>query len=181
MAVVFEISVLERVIESGHFNNKYSCEALDGVGLFILYDEGEKPTAERVRSFMPAVQGKKGFVEANSPAEAISIFFNGWEGALVGGDKSEESKARWINRSNPIMQLPDCLRRHKNREREYICGELEEGTGQGEWGRCCLEGDDSPDDCPMNDFYEEASMLQALDKTRITEVEVGGLKYPVYV
>lgn len=149
--LIYVISVFVREIKTGPENHKRSCEVLDSVGFFLYYDGKEKPAPEEIRKFIPFRVGKRYLVEAESPQEAIDILLAEWEGAKVGGE-SEKSKALWINRDLPILELPFCSKLNKNKG-EYICGEKKGENEQGEWGMCYLEAYDPPDDCPVAEFF----------------------------
>lgn len=61
-----------------------------------------------------------------------------------------------------IVRMADCEKRHKNIRREYTCGvpkhnienQDDETNMNGEFGMCCLEGYDFPEDCPLNNLED---------------------------
>lgn len=175
--LIYVIPVFIREIKTGSENLRRSCEMLDNVGFFLYYDE-KKPAPEEIRKFLHFRVGKRCFVGAESPQEAIDILLVEWEGANVGG-KSEKSKALWINRDLPILELPFCPRLRKNKSGEYTCGEEEEKrkNEQGEWGMCYLEVYDPPDDCPVADFFGVFSETQDSEFEKFMH---NGREYPFF-
>ena len=120
----------------------------------MLYDEESQKDVHFIRRHLVCREHGKCFIEASSPKEAIEKFHTEYEGAKIGG-KRREARALWINQEEYIFELPHCELLHRNKEGEFICGNLsEEGEGdQGEWGMCVLEGYGSPKNCPISEFY----------------------------
>lgn len=155
---LYEIPLLKRIVNvtknATPFPKKIETIHIGAVGIFLHYDEESQKDVSFIRRHIPIRKSGNCIVEANSPREAIEKFHTEYEGAKIGG-KRREARALWINNEEYIFELPHCELLHKNREEEFICGDLsEEGEGnQGEWGMCVLEGYSAPEDCIISEFY----------------------------
>lgn len=132
--------------------SKVTCLHVDEVGLFVYYDKKEQLDHAYIRRHLVGKGKVSCFIEADDVGGAIKKFFSEYQESSVGG-KEEEAKALWINREEPILELPPCQLIHKNKEGQFICGEEQGKDGNGVFGMCTLEHYDAPDDCPVVDFY----------------------------
>ena len=157
---LYEIPLYERftIVGKPSAFKKIKCLHIDEVGLFVHHDKKEQLKPDVIRKHLILRKETYCSVEANSPEEAIKIFYAEWDGAKIGGD-SPESKALWINKEEKILELPRCDRLRKNKEGQFICGKLIENgilSGNGEFGMCVLGGSDHPLKlCPMTPFREQ--------------------------
>lgn len=155
---LYEIPLFRRFVNvtknASCFYKKEEIMSVDEVGIFLHYDEESQEEVHFIRRHLVCREHGKCFIEASSPREAIKKFHIEYDGARVGG-KKREARAMWINEKEYIFELPHCELLHRNKEGEFICGELsEEGEGnQGEWGMCVLEGYSTPPNCVISEFY----------------------------
>lgn len=160
--MLFELPLWERFIRiSKHgFCRKYM--ELDGVGFELQYDSKEelKQIEDDPTLIRCCIAGRKqtsALIEAESKEEAINKFHAEWDGAKIGGTKSKESKALWINTEKEIIAIRDCPIRHQNKRGWYACGKPnEEDSGNGEYGMCAVDpGYDLPSGpCPLREPEE---------------------------
>ncbi len=177
---LYEIPLLQRHTKvgvstsPGTFGKKVTCLHIDKVGLFVYYDDEKQLDPDFIRRHITLRGRTNCFIEADSAETAIDIFYREWEGAKIGGDEVPEAKALWIDRSKEILELPHCELMRKNKEDQFICGELLE-NGNGEFGMCVLEGYDAPDDCPVSEF--QGKLYDKLhDKSKTNDLPIETVK-----
>lgn len=169
---IYRIPVCRRILISNRALSNISLRLVDGIGLYVEYEEDE-PTDQEIRSSLIGGQSSFVYLEANSFTGAINKFFQDFKGPRTGG-RTYESRAIWINTQKPILELPDCERMHKNKKEEFICGQLEEEGEYGEYGLCMLEGYDQEENCPLISFFD-----QYHDVENLVKPEVFGRKYKI--
>lgn len=179
---VYEIPVFQRFTSIGEFSalwGLYQIMIVDGIGLFVFYknDQEAELTPENVRRHLIGRKETTAIVEADSPEEAIRAFSLEWKGARIGG-KAEESKAVWINRKKPILELPACEMLRRNNRGGFVCviGEPQEDSFD-DSAECVLSCYEPPDDfeCPVDQFH---SAVYELEKDGHLPVEtISGYKF----
>lgn len=149
---LYNIPLLMRFTRVGGGVNE-KCIEVDGIGIFVSYNEKKELAPENIRRHLIGSKTTYCFVEAKTIKEAKKIFYREWEGASVG----TRAKALWINSKKRIVKEKACKYRHKDKYYQYACGEIDENTGNGEFGGCCIEGFDTDDltFCPYNKNREE--------------------------
>lgn len=164
---IYEIPVFQRftsIGESGALWGAYQIMIVDGIGLFVFYENGQEAelTPENVRRHLIGRKETTAIVEADSPEEAIRAFSLEWKGARIGG-KAEKSKAAWINREKPILELPACEMLRRNSRGYFICviGEPEEDSFD-DSPECVLSCYEPPDgfECPVDQFHRAVCELE---------------------
>jgi len=171
----YRIPLYERSVQLSNFSRYQTCLHIDAVGVFIYHDGTEALTTDFIRRHLVGRRITECVIEAKTVGLAIQKFYDGWEGANIGGEP-EHAKALWIDRVDDqgkpthkvIEELPPCHLRHRNKEGQITCGrpiysipDHEERDDDsvhhsGEYGMCGLEGYDYPEemDCPMNDYLD---------------------------
>lgn len=162
---LFEIPLYQRLIKTCHFPTIERCLHIDEVGVYVRCSSDDPPlTTDYLRHFLTLREKTKAYIWAKDAKEAIQKLYDEWEGARVGGE-NPEAKALWINREEPISELPHCDKLHMNRREEFVCGRPihsiedhpdqhdEHWNNNGEYGMCYLQGYSSPEDCPIAEFY----------------------------
>jgi hypothetical protein len=157
MKNLYRIPLIERFIDASKppsSGNKLVCMNIRGIGVFIYYREDADLNIVGLSKTLVGIKDTECLIEADTPQEAIEKFYNEWEGAKTGGD-SPESKALWISEKRKTLQYPPCELMHRNKRNELTCGKpVDAYDDAGEYGMCTLEGYDSPDDCPVSDFFQ---------------------------
>ena len=176
--MLYEIPVLQRFTKIGKLNSRYACLHIDEVGLFVYHDNGQRIKHNFVRRHIILQRKTQCIIEGDSPEKAIQRFFSDWEGSKIGGE-SEESKALWINRAEPILELPNCSKLHRNQNEKFICGEEEGKTGQGVFGMCVLENYDYPTNCPLYSFHDQLYSLKTGGNLPVATLCTKGFEYSV--
>ncbi|MFA5386081.1 MAG: hypothetical protein WC297_00130 [Candidatus Paceibacterota bacterium] len=146
---------------------------VDGIGLFVRYDDEKRLTPAIIRSHLIGGETTYCYVEADSPDKAINKFYAEWEGAKIGGE-TPGSKALRIDSAEEIVELPFCSRQRKNKKGEFICGDPLK-DGQGEFGMCIIEGYDAPDDCVIAVFHDK--LYKAHEKGIVKVETVKGFRF----
>ncbi|MFA5169654.1 MAG: hypothetical protein WC420_02880 [Candidatus Paceibacterota bacterium] len=149
---------------------------VDGIGLMIEYDDEAELTVENIRRHILLVGDSSCIVESENIQEAIRKFYKNWEGANVGG-KEETAKALWIDRLEPIIELPYCQFLRTSDTGRFICGEQVRGECYGKRGMCVLEPDVEPPpsgNCPIDELNLNPRLSQkelAIEKVVVDERE----------
>lgn len=143
------------VAKNESFPKKEEILHVDAVGIFLIYNEENQKDVSFIRKYLIGRVSGYCILEANNPKEAIKKFHTEYDAVRIGGKRRKE-KAMWINEKEYIFELPHCELLHRNKEGEFICGNLSEesDSDQGEWGMCVLEGYSSPPNCPISEFYK---------------------------
>ena len=155
---IYEIPIIKRIVNvtknATRFPKKIETMHIDAVGIFLCYDEESQKDVNFIRKHLVYRESGRCYIEAINLKEAIKKFHTEYEGVRTGG-KRRKARAMWINEEEYIFELPHCELLHRNKEGEFICGNLsEEGEGdQGEWGMCVLEGYNAPGNCVISEFY----------------------------
>jgi len=148
---IYEIPalILSTHVGRGPFWQKRKWMEVDGFGLLVNYNDENDLTPEKIRLCLRGQGQTEYLIEAESRADARKKF-NEMEGAKIG----TRSKALRIDPDRGIRKIPDCKRRHINKNGDYVCGK-EMGSGSGEFGMCAIEGYDMPEfDCPLRKEQE---------------------------
>lgn len=178
--MLYEISIYWRFTHLSSFGdlaiNRKIVE-VDCVGLFVYYDTEDQLTNENIRRHLIGRERKTIVVEGGDVKNALEKFYNEVNGAKTGGEP-EESKALWVDRNEPIRELPDCKLLHKNKNGEFTCGKPEK-DGNGELGMCILENYDPPENCPISLFYRINNSEDSHMAFKEEKFSFGGLEYSV--
>lgn len=172
--MLYSIPLFERCIGERH-DSKVKCLEVDGVGIFVYYENGKELDPKFIRSCLVGRKDTSCIVEADSPEKAIETFLNEWEGARIG----TKYVALWINPKKPIKELPSCELLRKNKRDQYICGEEVGEDGNGEYGGCVLECYDPPDECPIKDFNDSVYELEEAGKLPVKTISFAGQLYQI--
>lgn len=179
---LFKVPLLQRIIgRTGGFYKKEVCMELDGVGFFLhIEEEGQQYDKDWIRRHLVLRDRTYTLVEAEDLQGAIRRIINEWDGCKVGGE-SEESKALWINRKEPIKELPPCESYWLLEDRaEVMCGKPSKDPYCGGAG-CIFSGFDAPEGCPGDVFCEKVGkdLINGhwVDKVKPNLVTVDGLEY----
>ena len=78
----------------------------------------------------------------------------------------------------PIAGLPSCGLLHKSQDNRYICGEEVGPNGNGEYGMCTIENYDSPDRCPMSNFWNCYYNREQAGTLPVKTITIDGVNYP---
>ncbi|MEK7182272.1 MAG: hypothetical protein AAB679_00740 [Patescibacteria group bacterium] len=163
--MLYEITIYWRFTHLSRFHElakKRKVVEIDGVGVFVYYDEQDELTNENIRKHLIGREQKTIVIEGRNPKDAVEKFYNEFEGAKI-GSKNEESKALWIKKDEPILELPNCKLLYKNKNGKCTCGKPET-DGNGEYGMCILENYDPPENCPISLFYKTLSSNKFSEK-----------------
>jgi hypothetical protein len=174
--IIFRIPLQERYLELTSFPKKIDCLHIDKVGLFVSHDGKTELTPEFIRHHLIGRRSTSCLIEAVSVEEAIKTFYLEWQGARVGGEGRKE-KALWIEETIPIVALPSCDLLNKNKENEYICGQIFDNSRNGEFGMCVLQGYDAPGGCAISQFWEKYFHAKQANKLPIKKVSIDGFEY----
>ncbi len=166
---LYEIPCLMRFtkLDPQTLHSKITCLHIDEVGLFVYYDKEEQLDPNYIKRHLIGRKRTICVVEADNIEKAIEKFFNEYQGSMIGGE--EEAKALWIDREEPILELPHCELMCKNKKGEFICGEENE-EGNGIFGMCVLERYDAPDECVVAEFHSN------IHDGMIPVISIGGYK-----
>jgi len=143
---------------------------LGKTGIFIGYDEKQQISDQNfINKHLFGLGDTHAIVSAYSIEDAIETFYREWYGANIGGE-SYESRALYINVSEPILEFPPCDLIHQDKNERYECGEIQ--NGHGAYGGCVLEDYDSPDFfCPIHEF------VCNLPRDYVRKIVVNGVEY----
>ncbi len=127
--------------------------------LYEFLDCGEAGTAQGAREHVF-------LVEARDTQEAIGKLESNWafweNYNALSNEKRKNLKPFRINEDRAVERILECELRHKNIREEYTCGmpihsigghpdkNNESMNNNGEFGFCCIEGYDIPDNCPYS-------------------------------
>lgn len=159
--MIYKIPLWKREIQLDHAMGgpMLKCIQVDSIGIFIHYAKEEQLDPDHIRRHIIGRHETWAMIEADSAGEAIQRFYDEWDGAKTGADEHPEQKALWIDTEREILEYPPCARQHKNKNGEWVCGEpdKEEESEPGEFGGCCIEGFDEPEelDCPIGKYNDE--------------------------
>ena len=160
MKSLYLIPLYERTIEITRFG-QLKLLHIDSVGAFIRTDGTHPLTTDFLRRFLVFRSSTKTLIAAETPAEAIQEFLNEWEGANVGGTEDEQ-KALWIDKDQPILELPPCEHMRKDERGVPRCGD--DGAG------CIYDYYDMPDFCPHSSIHEWIAKNQETIKLQSVSV-----------
>lgn len=141
-------------------------------GIFVGYDEeGQIFDENFIKRHLIGIGDTHAIVPARSVKDAVETFYHEWYGANVGGE-SYESRALYINVSEPIIEFPSCSLIHQDKNGRYECGEIE--NGHGVYGGCVLEEYDQPEGffCPICSF-----LSSKVPREFVRRIMVGGVEY----
>src|SRR3989304_8301010 len=160
MNKLYKIPLFKRFCEitSESVATKVKIMHIDQLGLYVYYDKTQEDQLKPdfIRRHLIGMTSTYAIIEAENSENALEIFFNEWEGALVGGE-NESTKALWIDQKQPIKELPSCQLLHRTKDKRFTCGEVNDETNSGEYGMCVIAHYDRPDfECPIDDFYGRA-------------------------
>jgi hypothetical protein len=131
---------------------------VDDIGLFVFYDHEDELQPENVRKSLIGEREGFAYVEADTPEQAVEKFWQSWEAANCGGT-SQQSKALRIDKTKPILLLPNCARLRLEPDGSFLCGRENIEDDEKELGGCVLDGYDLPFfECPIASFLSRLSI-----------------------
>lgn len=153
----------ERFVQMGQLGFHRHLMCVDNLGLVVIHDSKEKPTAEEVRNHLVGWQEHNTqLVQANSLEEALQKFLDYEECKTGMKHKAWEMVDK---ESNPVIEYPSCD--HMRFTPFIACGYYDEPQENG-CMNCVLSGLDeesTPDECPIANA----------EKKRIEVVQIGGV------
>jgi len=146
---IFEMPLLETYIEDTRPVQKHDYISIDGIGIYIGFNEGDDLSPEKIRRCLIGEKETFCRIKAENIETVINEFYTEWKGAYTG----EKQKALVIDIKRPILEYPDCPRQTSSEKGNFLCDEevSEEDSPSG----CILSNCYPPDDCPIRQFLDD--------------------------
>jgi len=145
---LFKIPILRRWTGDGR--GRPVLAEVDDVGLYYYADNQSPADMESViRRSITLVERDFFLIESPGLDEAIRKLRQ-FEGFKTG----RRYPAMWVDVRDPVVQYPECDRRHADAEGEYYCECFEDDPYP---PGCIVLGYDPPDSCPVKKQRDEAT------------------------